>query len=464
VSAADHYSSPNPISFSASNCYTAYPNTVRMSSKGHIVLFEAWYNGMARLIALSSAGGETPNTIRRIGAFGSLASAGGTASTAFGWMEVDDAVTTTAGSFTDPGIGACGPQDDLVIFKTDSNPGSASFASRFSLAGVDVGTASGPGDWFGDGGPDIPSEGIGGVGHYPWAFCFSKTQFRMLSIGLDPTGWFQWRVRVSSDPDQSVDAIAGIGSPIGIYLPYLWLDSGWVMWQNGSRGILPFGFRPAIASIMGSSGLHYYGANTGPTIDDLPTLKPTNASLAAYIQAGFFGSVPRPEFSFDDDGVTPGRALAALMYLIRRQSLSGSWPTQQSALFAYQNPGDGSGQLVAAGQWSLNYVRPQITVQAGDPTRVSATSIRVRWTTNKNTLGIVIAGTPNSSRSYLYNFWTTLEMDNSAVWGTTHDVTITGLPANNVTPPAGSNAPNNVAVLVIDRAGNWNLSGNFSVA
>ena len=65
---------------------------------------------------------------------------------------------------------------------------------------------------------------------------------------------------------------------------------------------------------------------------------------------------------------------------------------------------------------------------------------------------------------YPYNFWTTLEMDNSAAWGTTHDVTITGLPANNVPPPVGHNAPNNVAVLVIDREGNWNVSGNFSVA
>src|SRR6516165_2893179 len=179
--------------------------------------------------------------------------------------------------------------------------------------------------------------------------------------------------------------------------------------------------------MMGSSGLHFYGANTGPTIDDLPGLYTTNATLAAYIQGGFFGSVHRPEFSFDDDGVTPGRALAALMYFIRRQALSGSWPTQQPALFAHQDFLDGSGLLVASGQWSLNYVRPKITVQAGDPTRVSATSIRVRWTT--------------------------LEMDNSAAWGTIHDVTITGLPANNVTPPAGSNAPNNVAVLVIDRGG-----------
>jgi hypothetical protein len=442
VYAADTYSSPLSVSFSSA--YTMYPQTVRVSSAGDIILGEAWYNQTIRRIWLT---GINAGTITRIGRFGDLSQASGTG---FGWQDVDD-------------VGACGPVDDIVLFKSDANPGSASVAWRLSIDG------SVSESWFGDAGPDFPSEGPGGVGHYPWAFVFSKTAFRMLAMGLDPTGWLQFRARVSADPDQSADAIGGIGSPIGVYLPYLWLDAGWVMWQQGSRGILPFGFRPSITAIMGANGLHFYGAGTGPTLDDLPALHSSNASLAAYIQGGFFGSVPRPEFSFDDDGTTPGRALAALMYFIRRQALSGSWPTQQAGLFAYQNPGDGSGQLVAAGQWSLNYIRPQITIHSGDPTRASATSIRVRWTTDKNTLGIVIAGTPNSNvaspfGSLLYNFWTTLEMDNAAAWGTAHDVTITGLPANNVTPPFGSNAPNNVAVLVIDRAGNWNLTSNFSVA
>jgi hypothetical protein len=463
ICAADTYSSPQPVSFT--NAYTAYPNTIRMTSKGDLVYGEAWYNMMCRRIWLSNnpnTSSSNWNTITRLLPFGNNAFAAGptgvTSSTSFGWFEIDIA-------------GACGPVDDIVMFKTDSNPGSAANCFRFSLdlSYNSGGSSFSGGNWFGDGGPDFPSEGSGGVGHYPWGFCFSRTQFRMLSIGLDPTGWFQWRARVSSDPDGTADAIGGTGAPIPSYEPYLWLDTGWTQWQQGSRGILPYGFRPAIAAMMGSSGLHFYGANTGPTIDDLPGLYTTNATLAAYIQGGFFGSVHRPEFSFDDDGVTPGRALAALMYFIRRQALSGSWPKQQPGLFAFQDGLDGSGQLVASGQWSLNYVRPQITVQAGDPTRVSATSIRVRWTTDKNTLGIVIAGTPNSNVTsvfgyYPYNFWTTLEMDNSAAWGTTHDVTITGLPANNVTPLAGSNAPNNVAVLVIDRAGNWNVSRNFSVA
>jgi hypothetical protein len=54
-------------------------------------------------------------------------------------------------------------------------------------------------------------------------------------------------------------------------------------------------------------------------------------------------------------------------------------------------------------------------------------------------------------------------MDNSGVYGTTHDVTITGLPDKSSIPPSGSNAPNNIGLLVIDRAGNWAYAGPFSV-
>ena len=171
----------------------------------------------------------------------------------------------------------------------------------------------------------------------------------------------------------------------------------------------------------------------------------------------------------DDDGVTPGPANGCVDYFIRRASMSGSWPTQHGPLFVNQQSHDSSGQLVSPGSWSLNYIRPRITVQSGDPTRVSNTSIRVRWTTDKNTLGIVCAGTPNSAATpwagspALYSLWTALEMDNSGVYGTTHDVTITGLPDKSVKPPSGSNAPNNIGLLVIDRAGNWAYAGPFSV-
>jgi hypothetical protein len=467
VAAADTYSRPDQVAFSSPNAYIAYPNTIRMSSKGHLVVLEAWYNSMARVCWLS---GPNANTITRVGPFGNLATY--FQPEVFGWMDVDDAVTSTAGSFTDPGIGACGPQDDIVLFKVDSNPGSASVNDRWSFDGTFnyFTTYDGTG-FFGDGGPNFPSEGPGGAGHYPWAFCFSKTQFRMLSCGLDPTGFFQWRPKQSSDPDESTDLIGGQG----LFYPYLFADTGWQVFQHGTRGIFPLGFRPSFATIFGAAGLALYGQNTAPTLDDLPMLYPNDYSgpsgtvLATYITDGMAGQVPRLELSMDDDGVTPGRPLAAYVYFIKRQSMSGSWPNQTPPLFTNQDIRGGSQALITPGTWSLNYIRPKITVQAGDPTRVSNTSIRVRWTTDKSTLGIVIAGTPNSATTpwtgtpTLYNLWTTLEMDNGGVWGTTHDVTITGLPDASVTPPSGSNAPNNVAVLVIDRAGNWNVSANFVV-
>jgi hypothetical protein len=483
VEAGDTYSAPLPISIAASNCYTAYPNTIRMTSKGHILLMETWMNGLVRLIALSSAGGETANTIRRVGCFGSNPT-NAQSNTTFGWIDVDTGVTTTAGSFFDPspgatvsspGIGVTGPQDDIVVFKEDSNPGSAAWATRLSLAGVDV--SGGAGSWFPEGGSDFPNEGSGGVGHYPWGFCFSRTVFRIFSFGLDPTGWYQWRCAVSSDPNPgSADAIGGVGTVPSQFYPFTWVDVGWVMWIQGTRAIFPCGFRPAIAAMMGADGLHYYGANTGPTVDDLGQSYPSfsnNAALASFIQNGFLGSVKYPEFSFDDDATTPGRPLAALMYFIRRQSLAGSWPTLTPALFGYQSA-DGSGVLEASGQWSLNFIRPTITITSPGavPQRINPTSIRVQWHTDKYTLGIICAGTPNSNKGNSfgfglparYNLWTTLEMDNTALYGTTHDVTITGLPDSTLSPGGFPNGPTSVAVLVIDRAGNWNLSANYSIS
>ena len=469
VAAADTYSRPDQVAFSSPHAYIAYPNTVRMSSKGHLVVLEVWYNSMARVCWLS---GTNANTIRRVGPFGNLAVY--FQPDVFGWMDVDDAVTSTAGSFTDPGIGACGPQDGITLFKTDSNPGSASVNDYWSFDGTFnyYTTYDGTG-YFGDGGPGFPSEGPGGTGHYPWAICFSKTQFRAISCGLDPLGFFQWRPKQVSDPDRSTDLVGG---GTGLFYPYLFVDTGWQVFQHGTRGIFPLGFRPSFATIFGGQGLAQYGQNTAPTLDDLPILYPNDYSgaagtvLATYITNGMAGQVPRLELSMDDDGVTPGRPLAAFIYFIKRQSLSGSWPTQTPPLFFNQDSRGGSQALITSGTWSLNYIRPNITILDGDPRRVNNTSIRVRWTTDKSTLGIVIVGTPNSATTpwtgtpTLYNLWTTLEMDNGGVWGTTHDVTITGLPDASVTPPSGSNAPNNVAVLVIDRAGNWNLSSNFTVA
>ena len=56
---ADIYSSPGTVPFATA--YTAYPQTLRMTSAGNLVLGEAWYNQMLREINLQT------RTIRRIG-------------------------------------------------------------------------------------------------------------------------------------------------------------------------------------------------------------------------------------------------------------------------------------------------------------------------------------------------------------------------------------------------------------
>lgn len=474
IPSADTYSSPVAVPFSSA--IVSYPSTmIRMASKGHLVISETWYNQMQRVAWLS---GPNANTVTRIGPFGNLAQlTGASSNNVFGFSDVDDAVTSSAGTFTDPGIGACGPQDEIVLARVDvSALGSAADADRWAFDKTFNYMTTYDGNGFhGDGPPDFPAEGVAGVGHYPWGFAFSKTQFRMLSCGLDPLGFIQWRPRTGSDPDGSTDPLVGATqanttltrTPGGFNV----FDQGNHIFWNGTRNVLPCGFRPSFSAQFGFMGSHLYGAGTGPTIDELPGLHPTYASLAGYLQNGAFGSVPRPELSvFDDTGTVPARPMALLYAFMHRASMAGSWPTQDGPVFYNADTRTGNACLVTNGSYSLDYIRPQITVQAGDPTRVSNTSIRVRWTTTKATIGLVLVGTPNSNHTnsegklQIYSLWTTFEMDNSGVYGTTHDVTITGLPDKTVTPPSGSNAPNNVAVYVFDRAGNWSQSANFVVS
>jgi hypothetical protein len=403
IIAFDTYSSPTRVSFA--NAYTAYPQVVRMSSAGDIVLGESWYNLMLRRIWLS---GPNANTITRIGPFGNLAQYGGPA---FGWLDVDD-------------VGACGPVDDIVMFKTDSNPGAASVIYRWSIDG------SYNGQFGGDGGPDFPAEGLGGGGHYPWAFAFSKTQARHLSMGESDTGMFSWRPVQSGDPDRTIDEVIG--------------GSGFRLFHAGTIPSLPVNLRPSFAALYGYSGTHHFGDNVLPTFDDLQARYPTDAGLAAFIQGGMGGAIPRPEFSINDDVSPPvfGRDLRDMIYFVRRMALSGSYPTQ-----------------ILPGTASLDFVRPAVSNIVA--TRVSSTSIRVSWNTNKNTIGMIAAGSPYSQNPswngpYPYNIWSPLE----TTYGTTHTVTIAGLPDVAIS----GNGPTHYAVVCKDKAGNWARSPDVVIS
>ena len=203
----DTYSSPTPVSFA--NAYTAYPQVIRLTSTGDIVLGEAWYQ-MARRIWLS---GPNANTVTRIGVFGDLAIA---SNLVWYWHDIDD-------------VGACGPVDDIVMFKADSNPGSAAVIWCWAIDG------SYNGRFYGDSTGAVFEEGFGGGGHYPWAFAFSKTQARILSMGESDTGVYSWRPLQAGDPPLTYDQTIG---PAGL--------------ANWTKGTIPV-FRLA----SGRHSLHY---------------------------------------------------------------------------------------------------------------------------------------------------------------------------------------------------------------
>ena len=414
IYAMDTYSSPTAIPLS--QAYTAYPQTVRLSSTGDIVLGEAYYNQMLRRIWLT---GAHAGNITRIGPFGNLAIA---ASLAWGWHDVDDR-------------GACGPVDDIKCLKADTNPGSASLIWHWSIDGSYNGTGGGTAGSF------FP-EGVGYGGHYPWAFAYSKTQARCLSIGESDTGVFSWRpIRPGVDPDLSFDSVIG--------------NNGLTQWEMGTVYPFPFNLRPSFMALYGQQGTHHFGQNVLPTLDDIQTLYPTDynttgsqtGTLTGFIQSGAGGSFPRPEYAVDDslfDGqpVVPGRDLQGLLYFMRRASLKGTYPTE-----AVPGPG------------SLNFIRP--VVSGVSATRLSNTSIRVSWTTDVPTIGLAAGGSPYSQSPswvgpYPYNIWSPLETG----YGTSHTVTITGLPDVSVT----GNGPTHYAVLSKDKAGNWGRSPDAVVS
>jgi hypothetical protein len=429
ISNSDAYSGPGTIPLS--RAYIICPQVVRMTSRGNLVVGEAWYNIMARYIDL------TAQTIRRIGPTGNLAQTsifpptppGGLVADVWGWLDVDKG---------NGKLGACGPLDDIVMFKMDSNPGSAATAWRWSLDGTF--NASWPGQQN-----SLPSEGAPGVGHYPWGFTWSRTEFKMLSNGRGMTGFTGWRPAQKTDPDQSVDNV-------------IWqtgVTSAPIEWAHGTSFMFPMLLRPSFKALYGDSGQHYWGQNVLPCLDQIPGIYNTNSKLITFIQGGCGGMVPRPELSCDPVTNVPGRGLAAIMYFIKRQSMAGSFPSQTPPLFTAGDT-QGSGILITPGTWPTDCIRPIITVTS--ISRVSATQIQCKWTTNKPTIGLVAAATPNSynKRGFPYYIWSPLETG----FGTAHNITITGLPDNRVS----GNSPTHINIVVKDYADNWNCIADTQVA
>lgn len=377
-----------------SDAYAVFPQVLRMASTGNIVLGESW-SLSARLIDL------TAQTVKRIGQFeGSQFPGYNFGGLAWFWIDVDSA-------------GACGPVDDIILFSADAGDigGNASAIGRMSIDGSYNGRFGGDSDLGAKGGS---TEDGGGGGHYPWLVAFSKTQGRIVTGGFANLGLFSWRIRQSNDPSTNVLTNQNIDSPA--------MSRGRAIWDHGSVVNWPYGARPTFRNLYGPTGCAHLGLGT---LDDVVAAYPTDAALGGFIQAGMGGSVPRPEITGDD--------LRDLIYYIRRISLSGSYPVPLA---------------VPQGQASTDVTAPVISGLTA--VRLSSTSIRVNWTTDKPTIGFAAAGSPSATgTSAPYNRWA---LENA--FSTTHSVTLT-----NLSPVT----PTHYAVLSKDVAGNSAASGDQSI-
>jgi hypothetical protein len=432
VYAMDSFSAPVETPFAGA--YTIYPAFLRLTSGGDVVYADNFYNGCLRRIWLT-AGAHPANTITRLANFGgNNIPSGDVNGGGFTFLDVDT-------------VGACGPQDLIFWAVADTVPGAA--ADGYSILADGTGFQK-----FGTDGPGpYPNDGPPAIGHYPWAFAFSKTRALFIGAGESDTALMVGRTKMPSDPDPTaIDAVFGndlfnINEPLGS------------PWTNGTiPAAFPLNIRPPFSAIHGFAGGHLFGANTAPQIDDLPGLYPTDATLLAFLQSGLGGGTPRPEFGADDYGM-PGYWTRLMLYWINRQALRGSWPAQYPPCFDHDD-GDKCGVLATFGLGggqpvSADFVRPVVTVQSGDPVRVSATSVRMRFTTDKPSLAIVVAGTPNSAGArYPYVVWSPLQ----SAYGTNFDITLTGIPSNALYTPT------HLAALAVDQSNNAHCTADFTVS
>ena len=311
-------------------------------------------------------------------------------------------------------VGSCLPIDSVVL-AASNGPGSAKptwVASRDGSVGLTFFTDLGP----------VP-ENTGAAGHYQWMIALAKTQAAILTNGTAYSQTvFMHRPRLTSDPPDP-------GSTLDVDVNF---RNGVNVYYYGTPAVFLYGTRPSLVALGGPSGQTWTGL---PTFDDLMATYPDDASLGAYIQAGFGGSVPRPDIR--------GKDLRDLIWWIRRTSLPGSYPTPI-------DPATDNGENTS----------PVVTVTSatrGANGIDGLSTITVNWMTDKPTYGQVIAGGPNSQSQawnnlvYAYNVG---QFEAGTSIATLHSVTIGSLPPG---------SPTHLRVVCTDDDGNHGWSNDITV-
>jgi hypothetical protein len=335
---SDIYSSPTPVSFAAA--YVPIPGFMRFTSNGDIIVMEAVSDAIRRIYLSGGSAG----TISRVGCFSNFLGQDGVGQ----FVQVD--VDTT---------GMCGPVDDIFASKIQDAINAAHWTWRMSIDGSYSSTSFTDGWALPNYGPI--TEVIGGPGHYPWGTFLSKREARMIAVGSAQFQPVMIRQKLPGDPV--------VDHNFNINFNQAMIESGGQVHYLGSVVGFPREMRPSFYSLRGPTGGGFITNSPGQdTFEDLNATFPTDAGLAAFIQSGMGGMVPRPEIV--------GNQLRDYIYAIRRGTVAGSLgptPTQP-------------------GPTDNNTTIPLILTCSA--VRDSTTQITVTWTTDLPTLGMVAAWAP----------------------------------------------------------------------
>ena len=389
------------------------PQVIRFTSAGNIVV------GRGDFVSVSEID-LGAQTVRLIGYYANYVGPGD-AGASWMWIDVDKA-------------GTCGPVDDIIILRSvggftqaPSPPPDPHFSGdaasnswRMSLDGTYSKDFTGVGYVMPTASPAPMS--MGTFGHYPWAVTMSRTQARMIGNGFANPGAALWRPITRSDPVVDING-AGLDRYMYFWGQYIW-RTGTASGRGNSQ--FPWNSRPSFWCLRGPAGNAHLGLWSGKnTFEDLNATYPSDTDLANYIRSGMGGSVPRPEITGND--------MRDLIYFIRRSTQAGSWPTP-----------------VKPGVDHPDKKSPVITGVSA--LRVSSTSIKVAWTTDKSTIGFVACGAP-SQQGYNppYNIFSDIESG----FSTSHNMTVSGL---------STATPTHFSVVAKDAAGNCVHSSDATVA
>jgi hypothetical protein len=170
-----------------------------------------------------------------------------------------------------------------------------------------------------------------------------------------------------------------------------------------------------------------------------PVINTGDAILRKFFIMGGTGTVPRPELGVAVGSSAINNDAVCLSYYVRRATTAGSFP----------------GPVALPGPLNSDTAPPQITNVIA--TRVNSTTISATWTTDKQTIGVLVGGSKwgglaTSGGQWRYNVSSPIESG----YGTSHSATLSGLPVNSL--------PTHYSILVKDEAGNTTYLQNQTIA